>query len=83
MIRAAVASEPAVESLVVVLPQPADPLATALARAAIAPLAMEGAPSQRLNMVVDRGDARPADIDSAVLFLESARSTTGQILEVG
>lgn len=82
-IRRAVTNAADVSSLVVVTRASGDPLALALARAAIGPLAIECAPGRRVNMVVEQVGARPVDIDAAVTFLESARSTTGQILEVG
>ncbi|WP_374945201.1 Rossmann fold domain-containing protein [Sphingomonas sp.] len=49
--------------------------------AAIAPLAIERAP-MRVNAVVAGVGADPADIEAAVAFLDSARSTTGQLLRV-
>jgi hypothetical protein len=69
-------------SLVVVVPPLADGLATALARAAIAPLAIECAPDRRLNAVFVHEGASVADVDAAVVFLEQAWSTTGQILDL-
>lgn len=59
-----------------------DALAEAIALAAIGPLAIERAP-MRVNAVVVEPGAPPDDVDAAVAFLDSARSTTGQILRVG
>jgi hypothetical protein len=59
-----------------------DPLEMALARAAIAPLAIERAPAMRVNAVVPAAGADPRDVDATVAFLERARSTTGQILDL-
>ena len=59
-----------------------EPLAMAMARAAIAPLAIERAPGMRVNAVVPGVGADPRDVDAAVAFLEGAGSTTGQVLEV-
>lgn len=70
-------------SLVVVMPPLGDALADAVARASIAPLAIECAPDVRINAVVAHGAATVADIEAAVLFLDDARSTTGQIIEIG
>ena len=70
------------DSLVVVIAPGRDPLAQALAEAAIAPLAMERAPRMRVNAVIVGTDADPAAVDAAVAFLESATSTTGQALRV-
>ena len=60
-----------------------DALATARARAAIGPLAVERAPGVRVNAVVMGADADPEQVEAAARFLEGARSTTGQVLEVG
>jgi hypothetical protein len=59
-----------------------DPVALALAKAAIGPLAIERAPSVRVNAVVLGASHRPADADATIAFLETARSTTGQVLEI-
>lgn len=71
------------ESLVLVIPATLGALATAQAKAAIGPLAVELAPATRVNAVVSADGADPADVDAAVAFLEAARSTTGQVLEIG
>ena len=71
------------ESLVVVISPLLDALAMAQAKAAIGPLAVELALATRVNAVVLAEGARPADVDAAVAFLEQARSTTGQVLEIG
>ncbi|RXD07033.1 hypothetical protein EQZ23_02800 [Sphingomonas sp. UV9] len=70
------------ESLVAVIPSALDALAMAQARAAIGPLAVELAPATRVNAVVLAEGADAADVDSAVAFLENARSTTGQLIEI-
>ncbi len=69
-------------SLVVAIAASLDPLAMAQARAAIGPLAIELAPDRRVNAVCPAIDADPADIAAAVAFLELARSTTGQLLDI-
>lgn len=69
------------ESLVVEVVAGRDPLALALVRAAIGPLAAERAP-RRVNALVPAGDADRRDVDAAARFLENARSTTGQVIEV-
>ncbi len=70
------------ESVVVVIDAGWSPLASALALASIAPLAIERAPAGRLNLVVRGADAAAAAVDAAVAFLQGARSTTGQVLTV-
>ncbi|MEG3164241.1 hypothetical protein U1701_06510 [Sphingomonas sp. PB2P19] len=70
------------ESVVVVI-APRAPLAMAQARAAIGPLAVECAPGRRVNAVISKPGAAAADVDAAVKFLDGARSTTGQVLEIG
>ncbi len=69
------------DSVVVVIAARA-PLEMALARAAIGPLAVERAPAVRVNAVVPGMGAKADDVAAAVVFLEGARSTTGQILEI-
>jgi hypothetical protein len=54
----------------------------AMLRAAIGPLAIELAPSKRLNAVDVVGDASDEDVIAAARFLAAAASTTGQILDV-
>jgi hypothetical protein len=70
------------ESLVVLVSPALDSLAMALARAAIAPLAIEIAPARRLNAVFPADGAKPDDIEAACAFLERAPSTTGQLLDI-
>lgn len=70
------------ESIVVVVQPSANALWTALARAAIPPLAIERAPGCRVNAVFAEEGARDADVDAAADFLDRARSTTGQITDV-
>ena len=69
-------------SLVIVIEPGRDPLSLALIRAAIGPLAVERAPNARLNAVLPAPDADPADIEAAVVWLEEAAATTGQLIEV-
>lgn len=69
-------------SVLVMLDPALDQLALAQARAAIGPLAVERAPATRVNAVLPAVDAEPEDVEAAARFLESARSTTGQVLEV-
>lgn len=71
------------ESLVLVIDAGWAPLALALAKAALAPLAIERAPAMRVNMVFAGEGADPAAVEGAIAFLERAVSTTGQLLEVG
>jgi len=70
------------ESIVVVVRPSANTLWTALARAAIPPLAIERAPGCRVNAVFAEEGAREDDADAAAVFLDHARSTTGQIIDV-
>ena len=70
------------DSRVVVIPAVLDALAMAQARAAIGPLAIESAPATRVNAVVLEKRAHAADVEAAVAFLEQARSTTGQVIEI-
>ncbi|MGU3390647.1 Rossmann fold domain-containing protein [Sphingomonas sp. M1A8_2b] len=70
------------DSIVVVAHPSADAIWTAFARAAIGPLAIERAPGCRVNAVFAGEGALPADIDAAADFLDRARSTTGQIVDV-
>lgn len=70
------------ESVVVLFDPGLDPLALARARAAIGPLAVERAPTTRVNAVAPLPNARSEDVEAAVRFLDTARSTTGQVLEV-
>jgi uncharacterized heparinase superfamily protein len=69
------------ESVVVVIAA-RPPLEMAIARAAIGPLAIEAAPGRRVNAVVSAAEANAADIHAAAAFLDGARSTTGQILDI-
>ena len=70
------------ESVVVVILPGRDALGRAMARGAVAPLAIERAPAMRVNAIVAGADAAPADIAAAAAFLATACSTTGQVLEV-
>ena len=70
------------DSLVVVIRESSDSLFAAQARAAIAPLAIEAAPVTRINAVLSHNGARAVDVEAAIGYLETALSTTGQILEI-
>lgn len=70
------------DSIVLVIELPWSPLALALAQAAVAPLAIERAPGVRVNAVVVGAGAERGAVDAAIGFLDSARSTTGQVLTV-
>ncbi|MDO7842933.1 Rossmann fold domain-containing protein [Sphingomonas immobilis] len=72
------APDPAV---LVILPE-VSPLARAMLRAAIAPLAAERAPATRIGAVEIAGGSDPSDVIAAVQFLANAASTTGQVLAV-
>lgn len=69
------------ESVVIVIEHGRDPLTAALAEASIVPLAIERAPAMRVNAVLAQGAA--ADVDAMASFLDTARSTTGQVIRVG
>jgi hypothetical protein len=71
------------ESVLVLIDAGLDPLTMAQVRAGVGPLAVERAPLSRVNALVLSAEADPADVEAAALFLEVARSTTGQVLEVG
>lgn len=58
-----------------------DPLDATLLRASLGPLAVEAAPV-RVNAILAHPGADPGAVEAAALFLEAARSTTGQLLEV-
>ena len=77
MVRAADA-----DSVTVSISPTLDPLALTLAKAAIAPLAIEQSARARVNAVVLGATGRVADAEAVIAFLESARSTTGQVLEI-
>ncbi|WP_174286403.1 Rossmann fold domain-containing protein [Sphingomonas bacterium] len=68
------------ESLVVVIEPGRDPLSAASVEASIAPLAVERAPGMRVNAVV--GDGAVADVAAMAGFLDTAASTTGQVVRV-
>jgi hypothetical protein len=69
-------------SIVIALVAELDAMQAALARAAVAPLAIAHAPAVRINAVAPGFATNPGTIASAVAFLESAMSTTGQILDL-
>ena len=70
------------ESLVIVIEPGRDPLAAAIAAASIGPLAVERAPAMRVNAVVAGGAAAAAAVDAMAGFLDTARSTTGQVVAI-
>lgn len=70
------------DSVLVLIDPALEPLDIARARASIGPLAVERAPDVRVNALLAAADADPADVEAAARFLEAARSTTGQLLEV-
>ena len=70
------------DSVVVVIRESSDSLFAAQARAVIAPLAIEAAPVTRINAILSHNGARAADVEAAISYLETALSTTGQILEI-
>jgi hypothetical protein len=72
----------AAESIVLVIAADWPPLVLAQLRASVAPLAIERAPDTRVNAVILGEGAGAAAVDAAIAFLESARSTTGQVLEI-
>lgn len=69
------------ESLVVVSPGLKSP-EVSMMRASIELLAVERAPAVRVNAVVAAATAQAGDVEAAIVFLEGARSTTGQVIEV-
>ena len=71
------------ESVVVLFDPGLDPVELVQARAAVGALAVERAPATRVNAVVALPGARGEDVEAAARFLDSARSITGQILDVG
>lgn len=70
------------DSVVLVIAPGRDPVALAMVRAAIGPLAVAHAPARRVNAVCPSADTAPDRIDATVSFLDSARSTTGQVLDL-
>lgn len=77
----AVAANPGVDLVLVLLPG-RDPVAQAMAEAAIAPLAVAVAPGARINAVVPGPHASEADVAAAVAYLAAAHAVTGQLLAV-
>ena len=69
-------------SLVIVIAPGRCPLSLAQARAAIGPLAIEQAPARRINAIIVENGADGAAVDAMAAFLDSASSTTGQIVTV-
>jgi len=69
------------ESILLLFPDDLAPLDATLLRAALGPLAVERAPA-RVNALAALAGADPGDVEAAARFLEGARSTTGQLLEV-
>ncbi|WP_230483031.1 Rossmann fold domain-containing protein [Sphingomonas sp. Leaf21] len=81
-VAAVVAAHPGVD-LVLVLLAGRDPVAQAMAEAAIAPLAIAAAPAARINAVVPAADARPDAVAAVVAYLAAAHAVTGQLVAVG
>ncbi|MET4896542.1 hypothetical protein RN629_05120 [Sphingomonadaceae bacterium jetA1] len=79
--RVAVAANPGVDLVLVLLPG-RDPVAQAMAEAAIAPLAIAAAPAARINAVLPEAGAVAADVAAAVAYLAAAHAVTGQSLVV-
>lgn len=69
------------EAILLLFAPDLDPLDATLLRAALGPLAVERAP-MRVNALLARPGAEPAAVEAATIFLEGARSTTGQLLEI-
>jgi hypothetical protein len=69
------------ESLVLVVMPGRDAVSESQVRAAIGPLAVERAP-RRISAVLPSATADSAAVDAIVAFLESAASTTGQVVEI-
>lgn len=70
------------ESVLMLINPALDPLELASALAVVGPLAVERAPGGRVNALLAAADADPADVEVAALYLEEARSVTGQLVEV-
>ncbi|VVT12866.1 conserved hypothetical protein [Sphingomonas sp. EC-HK361] len=58
------------------------PVPLAAMRAAIGPLAVEQAPTRRINAVAADTGAHPDDVAAACAWLADATSTTGQVIEI-
>lgn len=71
------------DSVLLLIARGVSVLDRAILRGAIGPLAIELAPSKRLNAVDIVGDAADRDVVAAAGFLAAAASTTGQVIEVG
>lgn len=69
------------EHVLLLLPPDLDPMEAALARSALGPLAIGRAPD-RVNALAAAEGSDPATAEKAACFLEGARSTTGQVLEL-
>jgi hypothetical protein len=68
---------------VTVLLDPAlPPVKLAALRAAIGPLAVDSAPTRRVNAVAAETGAHPDDVAAACAWLAGAASTTGQVIEI-
>lgn len=72
----------AASAIIVIVPEALSPLARHLVTAAIAPLAIEQAPGQRIAAIVMHEGAALADVAQAALFLATAAAVTGQLLEI-
>ena len=80
-IAAAVRAESG-ESIVVEIAAGRDMLVLEQTVAAIGPLAIERAPATRVNAVLVNATADRSAVDAAIAFLETAFSTTGQVLRI-
>ena len=69
-------------SLELVIAHDHDPVTIAVARAMLAPLAVELAPATRVNAVLVLPGAAAAGVAAAAAFLAGATSTTGQWIEI-
>lgn len=69
-------------SLVVVIQPGRSALALAQTCAAIGPLAIEQAPERRINAVLVGVESDATAVAAAARFLDSAASTTGQIVAI-
>ena len=81
-VAALVAANPG-RDLILVLRPGRDPVAQAMAEAAIGPLAIAAAPDARINAVICRDTACDQAVAAAVAYLAAAHAVTGQLLTLG
>jgi len=81
-VAALVAANPGCD-LILVLRPGRDPVAQAMAEAAIGPLAVAAAPDARINAVICRDTASDQAVAAAVAYLAAAHAVTGQLLTLG